>query len=80
MQQSNLAPCYMEFPYLFGVPYNKDYSILGSILGSPYFGKLPYRPQTTNPDRRQRMNPDCSLGARNAQSVLLTQKKTGSVP
>ena len=20
----------------------KDYSILGSILGSPYFGKLPY--------------------------------------
>ena len=27
--------------YLFGGPYNKDYSILGSILGSPYFGKLP---------------------------------------
>ena len=26
----------------FGVPKNKDYSILGSILGSPYFGKLPY--------------------------------------
>ena len=26
----------------FGGPYNKDYSILGSILGSPYFGKLPY--------------------------------------
>ena len=29
-----------------GVPfwgvYNKDYSILGSILGSPDFGKLPY--------------------------------------
>ena len=24
-----------------GGPYNKDYSILGSILGSPYFGKLP---------------------------------------
>ena len=21
---------------------NKDYSILGSVLGSPYFGKLPY--------------------------------------
>ena len=21
---------------------SKDYSILGSILGSPYFGKLPY--------------------------------------
>ena len=29
-------------PYLFGSPYNKDYSILGSILGSPNFGKLPY--------------------------------------
>ena len=29
--------------YLFGGPYNKDYSILGSILGSPHFGKLPYR-------------------------------------
>ena len=23
----------------FGGPYNKDYSILGSILGSPHFGK-----------------------------------------
>ena len=28
--------------YLFGVPYSKDYSILGSILGSSYLGKLPY--------------------------------------
>ena len=25
--------------YLFGGPHNKDYSILGSILGFPYFGK-----------------------------------------
>ena len=25
----------------FGVPHNKDYSILGSILGLPYFGKQP---------------------------------------
>ena len=25
-------------------PFNKDYSILGSILGSPYFGKLPNIP------------------------------------
>ena len=24
-----------------GVPYSKDYSILGSMLGSPYLGKLP---------------------------------------
>ena len=28
--------------YLFEAPHNEDYSILGSILGSPYFGKLPY--------------------------------------
>ena len=28
--------------YLFGGPHNKDYSILGSILGSLYLGKLPY--------------------------------------
>ena len=26
---------------LFGGPNNEDHSILGSILGSPYFGKLP---------------------------------------
>ena len=26
----------------FWGPHKKDYSILGSILGSPYFGKLPY--------------------------------------
>ena len=25
----------------FGNPYNKEYNILGSILGDPYFGKLP---------------------------------------
>ena len=28
---------------LFWNPHNKDYSILGSILGTPYFGKLPFR-------------------------------------
>ena len=28
--------------YLFGGPYNKDSSILGSTLGSPHLGKLPY--------------------------------------
>ena len=39
-------PSIWEFPkirgYHFGGPHNKDYSILGPILGSPYFGKLPY--------------------------------------
>ena len=28
--------------YLFGAPYNKDYSIFGSTLESTYFGKLSY--------------------------------------
>ena len=28
--------------YHFGGPKNKDYSILGSLLGSPYSGKLPH--------------------------------------
>ena len=27
---------------ILGVPYDKDCSIWGSILGSHYFGKLPY--------------------------------------
>ena len=31
---------------LFGGPNNKDYSILGSILGFPYFEKLPYPGRT----------------------------------
>ena len=30
-------------PIAFGGPNNEDYSILGSILGSPSFRKLPYR-------------------------------------
>ena len=29
--------------YHFRGPCNKDYSILGSILGSPHFGKLPFK-------------------------------------
>ena len=28
--------------YLSGGPHNKSYSILGSILGFPYFGKVSY--------------------------------------
>ena len=31
-----------NYGYHFGGPNNEDYSILGSILGSPYFGKLPF--------------------------------------
>ena len=36
-----LSGGFPNYGYLFGGPHNKDYSILGSILGSPYFGKLP---------------------------------------
>ena len=40
------ASKYGRFPIIrgtfFGVPHNKDYSIMGSILGSPHLGKLPY--------------------------------------
>ena len=32
---------YQNYGYHFGGPINKDYGIWGSILGSPYFGKLP---------------------------------------
>ena len=34
--------------YYFGGPYNKDYSIFGSILGFPYFGKLPFEKHQFN--------------------------------
>ena len=39
-------PEYRGFPTLgvafLGGSYNKDYNIWGYILGSPYFGELPY--------------------------------------
>ena len=41
------AKQYGGFPKLavpFGGPYNKDYTSIGSFLGSPYFGKPPYWP------------------------------------
>ena len=37
---------------LNGGPHNEDYSILGSILRSPHFGKLPY--QRDSRRKRQR--------------------------
>ena len=33
--------------YLIGDPHNKDYSILGSILGSPDSGTLPFKASCT---------------------------------
>ena len=35
---------------ILGAPHNMDYSILGSILGSPYFEKLPCRYRIENED------------------------------
>ena len=32
-----------NYGYHFGGPHNKDHSILGSILGCPYLGKVPFR-------------------------------------
>ena len=43
--QRLVEPLAEAFPKLgvpFRGPYNKDSSILGFILGSPYFGKLPH--------------------------------------
>ena len=39
--------------YHFGGPYYKDYNIFGSIWGSPYPGKLPYKPIVQRPHRSQ---------------------------
>ena len=33
----------------WGGPYNVDYNILGSMLGPPYLGKLPKKPQEPQP-------------------------------
>ena len=43
-----LWPAYVGFPKKLGGPHNKHYNILGSILRSPYFGKLPYSPLRTH--------------------------------
>ena len=34
--------------YFFGRPYDKNCSIWKSVLGSPHFGKLPYRTMALN--------------------------------
>ena len=42
---------------LFGGLHNKDYSILGSILGSPYLGKLPNHPILNPKPQTQTLKP-----------------------
>ena len=38
----NLFGGFQNWGYLIGGPHNKDCNILWSVLGSPYFGKLPF--------------------------------------
>ena len=48
--QFSLSFLHEGFPklgYHFGGPYNEDYRIWGSILGSPYLGKLPHSLQSS---------------------------------
>ena len=53
---------------MLGGAYKKDYSTLGSILGSPYFGKLTYIPQNW---RLLCMVPDQPNGMRWAASAKI---------
>ena len=39
---NNIMVVSQNYGHLNRVPYHKDYSILGSILGYPNLGKLPY--------------------------------------
>ena len=52
LKPSSLRLCggFSQLGVPFDSPYNKDYSILGSILGSPSFGKLPCITQTKADD------------------------------
>ena len=43
LHEYNPYGCFPKLGALFGGPQNKDYSILGSILGFPYLGKIPHR-------------------------------------
>ena len=52
-----------------GGPYNKDYSILGSRLGSPYFGRLPYL-RTLAPTTIPLIPKYCVLGPSRKHSEL----------
>ena len=60
IQKSGVA-AYLGVSKKWGVPFwgslYKDYSILGSIFGSPYFGKLPLRSSSRNwPRSKQASN------------------------
>ena len=63
----------LEFPKIrctfFGEPHNKDYSILGSILGSPYFGERPCLRDTLSP--RSTHSPTTKLSAWKARRSCL---------
>ena len=62
-----------NYGYLLGGPNNKDYSILGSILGSPYFGKLPYTPNIIYSPMYSLLSP---VLISNSQACSLSQPKS----
>ena len=60
--------------YLFGGPHTKDYSILGSISGSPYFGKLPSRCCPKGPEVFEKcLEASFGLWAQEAETVPLQE-------
>ena len=63
-----------EFPKIRGIIFgvHKDYSTLGSILGYPYFGKLPYSPK--NDDYRQDVEISSSMQDGVSESLVPFRK------
>ena len=68
-----------EFPkireYLFGGPHNKDYSILGSTLGSPHFEQLPYG--TLRQDAKLKVPVMTTIGTQSPMSANLQNGISG---
>ena len=61
-------------------PNNKDHSILGSILGSPYFGKLPYLGvYVGGPANFEKLPHDLALRARAGRRCACTTIPTDRV-
>ena len=69
----SLIDCYYSrcddiwgFPKISRGPNKQDYSILGSIIGSPYFGKLPFIAMTS----AHTMTASCATAATNNSFLL----------
>ena len=55
----------------FGRPDNQDHTVWGSILGYPYFGKLPYQPRKIQSVSWQVLAFKANLGLRVGESLAL---------